>query len=183
MRTTAAVGKLVALLLFAGFSAACQVAPPAACLETPVATPPPETPENHAQAVRELFRLMQMDRVIESTIDTMLAAQLKTNPSLIPFAETMRQFLYEHLSWASLEEEYVEIYMRAFTQREVEDMVAFYSTPTGQKAVEKMPELVQLGAAIGQRRMLEHIGELQEQLRSKAEEQQRAPDERGEKVE
>jgi len=177
MRILSLIRKSVPTLLLAALTVACQATPPAQCPEPEVAAPVAETPENHAQAVRELFTLMKMPEVMATTIDTLLAAHLQANPTLVPYAETMREFLQEQLSWESLEAEYVKIYMAAFTQREIEDMVAFYRTPTGQKAVEKLPELMQEGAEIGQARMRENIGKLQEKLKAQIEELEQGPPE------
>jgi len=175
MQTRLVTRKYVPTLLLAALTVACQATPPPQCPTPEVVQPPPENPEQHARAVRELFELMQMPKVIESTIDTMLAAHLQANPTLVPYAETMRSFLRELLSWESLEQEYVEIYMAAFTQREIEDMVAFYRTPTGQKAIQRLPELLQEGAEIGQARVRDHIGELQDKIRARTEELEKGP--------
>jgi hypothetical protein len=177
MRIVEMTRKFVPTLLLAALTVACQATPSPECPQPEVAQPLAESPENHAKAVRELFQLMQMPELMESTIDTLLAAHLQANPALVPYAETMQEFLHEHLSWESLEEEYVTLYTAAFTQREIEDMVAFYRTPTGQKAVEKLPELMQQGAEIGQVRMRRHIGDLQEKLKARIQELEQGPPE------
>lgn len=46
------------------------------------------------------------------------------------------------LSWDSLEPMYVDIYRQSFTQKEVDDMIAFYKSPSGQSMVAKMPAVM-----------------------------------------
>lgn len=46
------------------------------------------------------------------------------------------------LSWSSLEPMYVDIYSKNFTQKEVDDMIAFYKTPSGQAMMAKMPAVM-----------------------------------------
>ncbi len=167
--------KLSSVLLLAALGTACQAAPPPQCPTPPVVTPPPETPENHEAAVRRLFELMQMPRLMEATVDTLLAAQLRTNPTLVPYAETMREFLQEHMSWDALEDDFVKIYVAGFTQREVEDLVAFYETPTGKKSVEKMPDLIEQGAEVGRARMRDNMNELLQKIQSRTEELEQGP--------
>lgn len=43
------------------------------------------------------------------------------------------------LSWDSVEPIYVDLYRKTFTQKEVDDMIAFYKSPSGQSMVAKMP--------------------------------------------
>jgi uncharacterized protein len=43
-----------------------------------------------------------------------------------------------------------QIYARTFSEDELEDAIAFFRTPTGQKFLDKQPELMQQGAALGQ---------------------------------
>ncbi len=181
MRLIPSTLKLVHTLAPIVLSVACQsTTPPAACPEPPPesgqpASSPqrlPESPENHERAVRQLLELMDMRQVMNASLDATLAAQLEANPSLNPFADAMREFLGKYLSWESLENEFVQIYLEAFSQREVEDLTAFYGTPTGRKSVELLPQLMAKGAALGQRRVAAHQNELQEMLNARIQELQ-----------
>ena len=112
---------------------------------------------------------MDMQKVLDSTTDAMLVAQMEANPKLRPVASTLRDSLAKYMSWESLEEDYIKIYVDAFTQRETEDIAAFYKTPAGMRSLEMMPELMQKGAMMGQRRVQEHMGELRSALQARLE--------------
>lgn len=43
-----------------------------------------------------------------------------------------------------------QIYARAFTDAELRDAIAFFNSPTGQKFLDKQPQLMQEGAVLGQ---------------------------------
>ena len=132
----------------------------------------PSTPESRRQAAKELTTLMGMPRLLDSSIDTMLNAQLSANPKLEPFRGVMRDFFARYMSWASLENDFVTLYAETFSEQELRDMIAFYTTPTGQKALKALPELMQKGAALGQAHVQEHVGELEQLVTKRAAELQ-----------
>ena len=53
----------------------------------------------------------------------------------------------EALSWEKLEPTMTDIYRRTFTQREVNDMLKFYRSPSGRAVVDKVPRTMQEGGA------------------------------------
>ena len=154
------------------FALACQPAPtpPNTAADATAAQAAPETTENHRKVVLELFKVMNMERTIDASINTMLNTQLQANPHLEPFEATMREFFAQYMSWESLENEFVDMYMEAFTQREIEDLLAFYKTPTGNKAISRLPELMEQGAALGVRRVQENMPALQAKIKARIEE-------------
>lgn len=124
----------------------------------------PPSPENHRLAALRLFEQMQMQKMLDSLVENLMKTQMSQNPELGEFADIMREFFAKYMSWKSLEDDYLRIYLKTFTQQELEDIVAFYSTPTGKKTIVVMPDLIQQGAAIGQSRVQEHITELQQKI-------------------
>jgi len=55
----------------------------------------------------------------------------------------------EDINTNAMIEQVGELYAEAFTAEEIQDMIDFYSTPTGQKMLDKTPELTQKAALIG----------------------------------
>jgi uncharacterized protein len=121
----------------------------------------PETPENHRAAAVRVLDTLNMQDLMDAMVDSSLDSQIAAMPQLAQFEEQMRAFLRKHASWASLREDFIGLYVEAYTQRELEDVEAFYVTPTGKKTISLMPELARKGAVIGQRRVQEHLPELQ----------------------
>ena len=56
------------------------------------------------------------------------------------------------------------MYLQVFTEAELDQMNAFYSSPTGQKVLQRLPELVRQRNQLAMQRLQEHIGELQQEI-------------------
>lgn len=61
--------------------------------------------------------------------------------------ETQR-FFAENFSWDATKPQIVKLFTDAFTEEELHELVAFYETPTGQKAFARLPILTQQSAAL-----------------------------------
>lgn len=65
-----------------------------------------------------------------------------------------------------LQTKMVALYAETFSESELTELLAFYSTPIGMKSLSKMPELMQKGAIIGQEIAQEKQAGLQSELQS-----------------
>ena len=115
---------------------------------------------SHRKAVLELFSAMKMESIAAQAIDAILAAQLQANPEMAPLEPKLRQFFTKYMSWKAMQEDYVVLYMQAFSESEITQLAAFYKTSVGRKSIEKMPALMQKGAEIGADRVRKHMPEL-----------------------
>jgi len=115
----------------------------------------------HRKAAESLLNLMGMDNLVSQSVDQMLAAQVQQNPAIAPFQPQMKAFLNKYMSWASLKDDMIKIYMAEFSESELNELNKFYQTPLGKKTVQKMPGMMAKGAEIGQKRVQEHLPELQ----------------------
>lgn len=66
----------------------------------------------------------------------------------------------ERLSWDKLKPKFIDLYAETFTEEEVEGMVAFYRSPAGKAAIEKMPKLVGQSMAITNELMKDILPEM-----------------------
>jgi hypothetical protein len=150
----------------AGASAAPQTqADPVIAAESDLSPPRAvQSARNHRGKVKELFGLMDMQKIIDATLEDTISTQIKANPALAQFKDVMLEFLAKHMSWKSLERGFVEDYMETFSQSEIEDMIAFYKTPTGAKAIATMPALMKRGARRGLESVEKHMPELQKTI-------------------
>ena len=124
---------------------------------------------SHRKAVESLFALMDMDNLLSQSVDQMLAMQVQQNPAIAPYQAQMKTFLNKYMSWASMKEDMAKLYMAEFTESEVNELNKFYQTPLGKKTVQKMPALMAKGAEIGQKRVQDHLPELQAAIQGDAE--------------
>lgn len=78
--------------------------------------------------------------------------------------EVTAAFMEEFLPWAVLEPEYVRIYQEVFTEPELHQLIAFYSTPIGRKLVEATPQVATQTVEMTSRVMAPHMPELQRRI-------------------
>jgi hypothetical protein len=57
------------------------------------------------------------------------------------FRTSLGDVVSDALSWEKLKPDYVKVYMEAFSEPEIDGMVAFYKSPAGQAMVAKTPAL------------------------------------------
>ncbi|GGG56612.1 DUF2059 domain-containing protein [Hymenobacter glacieicola] len=154
------------LILAAGLAFA---APAATAQSTASATGAAAAPISAGQrkAAEELLAATDSEKNLSATIDRMLSAQLEQNPGMKAVEPEMRAYLTKYMSWPSMKEDMVQLYAREFTEKELRELTKFYQTPTGRKTITKMPELMAAGMEIGQKRMQEHLPELQQAIAEK----------------
>lgn len=56
----------------------------------------------------------------------------------------------EEMSWQKMKPQYVQLYVETFDQEEVDGLLAFYASPTGQALLNKMPLVLQKSMALSQ---------------------------------
>jgi len=112
---------------------------------------------------RDLYRLIGGDRTIEQAADAMLTA-IRANPQLQPYGDVIKEWFSRVVATGEFETEMVKLYADAFTDAELDELLAFYRSPLGQKSLERMPELMRRGADIGSRIAKQHTGELEEMI-------------------
>lgn len=115
-----------------------------------------------------LLGVMGMDKVLDESMTQMLEMQVQQNPSLAPYKTIMAEFLAKHMSYESLKPEIIAVYAEAFTAQELKEITAFYETPTGQKAIDTMPMLMQKGAQMAMARVQQNLPELQSKIEAES---------------
>ena len=136
------------------------------------------TPSSHYKAAEQMLTLMDMVTVVRRSIDEMLKAQIAQSPGIAPFETVMRQFFMKHMSWESLKADTIQIYMKEFTEPELNELNRFYQTEVGRKMVEKMPTLMGKGAELAAERVQQHMPELQAAIAEEAKKQKNKQDEK-----
>jgi hypothetical protein len=142
----------LALLLCCLSSASVLAAAPAASAAS-AASP-------HEQAARELYAMIG-GRDMAKQAGNAMVAQMASNPALAPYQDVLMSWVQKVFAGGTLDAEMIRLYVATFSESELRQLIAFYQTPIGQKALQKMPELMQKGMAIGQKLAQDHMPELQ----------------------
>jgi hypothetical protein len=145
-------------------SAQTTTTAPAAAATTPLSA-------SHRKAAEELLLLTGSEKNMTEMTSRMLDMQLEQRPEMKAVEPEMRAFLTKYMSWQSMKDELVQLYAQEFTEKELKELNKFYQTPTGRKTIQKMPMLMQSGMEIGQRRVQEHLPELQKAIADKMQNQ------------
>lgn len=134
--------------------------------------------------IKRLIELMDMDAMIDSLYVQMegmmrnMAVEMNVREDerdiFDEYMQKMLGIMREDMSWAKMQPGIIDVYEDNFTQKEVDDMLAFYETETGQSLIKKMPLLMQESMKISQGmvqdvmpRIQQVATELQEKLRAR----------------
>ena len=132
--------------------------------------------------VEEYFKLAKMDQLAAQTM-SLAAAQVNSalmgnilGVTLTPEqqkqvdatqAQVMR-VVQQAFGWDALEPEYAKLYAEAYTEEELDGMIAFYRSPSGQAMVEKTPGLMRQANTIVQARLGGVTTQLQQIIKDRA---------------
>ena len=122
--------------------------------ESPSSTPSASPTD---ASIKQLLEVAQTHKLVDSVIAQMnnlmlqAIAQATKGQQISPKVQKdidqrrdeMVSLMKELLDWKKLEPMYVRIYQKSFTQPEVDGMIAFYKTPSGQAVISKMPAVMQ----------------------------------------
>jgi uncharacterized protein len=125
--------------------------------------------------VEEFFQLAKMDDLLRQTL-TMTMNQIKSGifqqlagVKLAPdqeklmdeYQDRLSTVISDALSWEKLKPGYVKLFAEAYTESELDDIVAFYKSPTGRSMVAKTPMLMTKATTVVQAKMQEAMPALE----------------------
>jgi hypothetical protein len=125
--------------------------------------------------VEELFTLMRMEQTFSQLMDVIMEqtkssvmSQLtgtRVPPEMQADVDQLQadvyQLLLKYMGWNQLKGEFTAMYAEAFTDEELDAILAFYRGPGGQAFVVKQPQLMQRSSEVSQRKMMEASPALQ----------------------
>ncbi|WP_028980442.1 DUF2059 domain-containing protein [Sporocytophaga myxococcoides] len=126
--------------------------------------------------LKKLFNLIQTEKMIDGTMNNLVSAIKQQTSGQIQGADSKEKFdkyiefvmnEAKELSKKLVNVEMIEIYDKHFTEKEVKDLIAFYESPTGQKFIEKTPEITKDMMNV---MMSKYMSDFQERIKKKLEE-------------
>lgn len=123
----------------------------------------------------EFVRLSKLDEMIQHSMKQSMAqlrsGVLQQTFGLKPVPEVkeeltdlenrLEKLMFQIFAWDAIGPAFVKLYAEAFTDEELDGMVAFYRSPAGQAMARKSPELMNKVNEISQQRMLAAAPEFQ----------------------
>lgn len=134
------------MLFSAVFLAALSTAPVFAA-----DTPPSEASIHELLEVTHAHALLdgvmaQTQGMMKSAAESSMGDQTMDDTQKQIFADgqrKMQDLLMRTMSWDKMQGMYIDIYSKSFSQKEVNDMLVFYKSPSGQAVLSKMPMVMQ----------------------------------------
>ena len=118
---------------------------------------------SHRAAAEELLLLTNVEKMLKpmwEQMETMMEQQFvqmgspeELRPVLNRYTSKMVKIMEEELGWAKMKKDYIDIYVKTYTEGEIRAILEFYKSPAGKKFIEKMPQLMQESIAISQKNM------------------------------
>lgn len=128
--------------------------------------------ESFRDSVEKLLLLTQQDKIANQVFEQvkpMVLQQLSlTNISkeqsviIDKFMNKIFDALKDEMSWDKMKVDYIQIYMSVYTKEEIQQLIAFYQSPIGQKMIEKTPLLIQQSMIVNQKNMKRILPKIQE---------------------
>ena len=118
-------------------------------------------------SIRQLMDVMQAQKLVDGMTGQLNGMILKSaeqanegrpldaeekkivEQGVVRLAELIKQ----QLAWSQMEPMMIDVYRKSFSQKEVDDLITFYKSPSGQAVIQKMPMVMQQTVAQSQTRM------------------------------
>ena len=139
--------------------------------------------ETKRENLEKLFVVMKVDSMMDTIYAQMnqmmqgMRKQLKVKPSeeeqeiFDKYNTKLITALKSYMGWEKIKEPMIEVYLKYYTEKEIQDMLVFYSSDTGRSVVQKMPALLSDSMLLSQKLMQDFmpqmrltLQELQEEL-------------------
>jgi hypothetical protein len=122
------------------------------------------------ESIKELFHLMGNDSTIDEMINSVallsdqIQGQIKDSTERFNSEEVMKSAMQivKNKYKKMMDEDMVALYDKYFSQKEINDLIAFYKSPSGQKMIKVEPQIDKdLMAIVSQKYMPEMLKDMQ----------------------
>jgi hypothetical protein len=117
-----------------------------------------------AEKIKKYMDVMGTTKLMDATMDNMISLYKKNYPAVDStfWAEYKSQFMSGELI-----NMLIPVYDKHLTEEDLDALIAFYSTPTGQKIIKSLPEIMKESMNVGAEWGREIGTKLMEQLKAK----------------
>ena len=117
--------------------------------------------------VEEMFKVAKLDQLLGQTLE-MVGTQMKSatfqrlaaaklppeqQKTTEEFQGRAAKLITQTMSWDALKPIYIKIYAQTYTEAEIDGLLSFYKSPTGQAFVSKTPQVMSQANGIVQQRV------------------------------
>jgi hypothetical protein len=122
---------------------------------------------SHRAKAQQMIDVVHTERMVEGVSDNIkkqvsAAAERMIGPNptpeskarLIDFDKKMDNMVDQQMGWKVMEPAFIDFYTNAFTEEQLDAIVAFYKTPAGIALAENMPKINTQVTQLGQSKMV-----------------------------
>ena len=109
----------------------------------------------HRRAAEKVVEATQVARSLEQTLPKLLdpmVDRMKEQGVSEALAQEMKtaitKWFNREVKWEEVKPQIVTLYMKEYTEEELNEMTVFFTSPIGKKVLAKMPDVIQQSAAI-----------------------------------
>lgn len=143
--------------------AVCRRAGLAVCLSLALSAPAAADPASHRAAAEALLEARDAQAALEPLYEQARRimrsgmGRFQATPERRAITERymdrLASILATDMGWAQLREDYVQIYLDNFSEAELRELMAFYTSPIGRKMAERTPQLVRASVRIAEKHL------------------------------
>lgn len=130
------------------------------------------------ESIKELFHVMQQDSIMDKMFSSMIPSMIEQMKSQHPINDSLANARSNEMMKAMMQttrlimkkmmdEDMVALYDKYFSQKEINDYIAFYKTPSGQKFIKVTPDI---SKDLMEIMMQKYVPEIQNAVKTKVEE-------------
>lgn len=116
------------------------------------------------QVAKELLDLTKPEEMGNVSIERQIEAMKKLFSKNEKTTKLLVKFFDEDFDPEIFRDEIIQIYSEAFSESEMKEMIVFYKSKTGQKLLEKMPEITKRSKEVTNKHFRQNIDDIQRML-------------------
>ena len=124
----------------------------------------------HQNKAEQLLVLIGVPGILDQTSSIAVKVYLDQDPQLKKYSDILKRFTRKYTSWDHLKTDFINLYTEQFTEEELENLINFYSTPTGKKALALMPSLMNQTSLIVQKAFQDNAPQLDKMINDRDQE-------------
>jgi hypothetical protein len=127
--------------------------------------------DSRRSTVEKLLLLTGDERLVDQMFQQITQMQMQQFHSMdIPqnqisgmeqHLETMFRMIREEITWDTMKDDVIDLYLSVYTEEEIEDLIEFYESPLGQKVVQKTPQFIQQSLTVSQKHIQRILPKIQ----------------------
>ena len=120
--------------------------------------------DTHAAAARELLTALRAESRVAQLRQALAEQQIQRDKRLSEYRGEINRYMQKYMGWDTMRDEIVEGYKQVFTEAELREILSFFESATGRKALQHMEGVIRDVSRARARVLQENSGELRDAI-------------------